>query len=145
MTMSLLRRDRGFTLIEILVVVMILAVLATLVVPRFMDRPDEARVVRAKQDIRAIVAALNMYRLDNYVYPSTDQGLKALVSRPSGQPEAPNWRPGGYLERLPLDPWGNPYQYLNPGRHGEIDVFSYGADGRPGGEGVNADIGNWMD
>ncbi len=137
-------RHRGFTIIEILVVVMIIAVLATLVVPRFLDRPDEARQVRAQQDIRAIVTALNMYRLDNFVYPSTDQGLQALVTRPGGAPEAPNWRAGGYLERLPMDPWGNPYQYLYPGRHAELDVYSYGSDGRPGGEGTAADIGNWM-
>jgi general secretion pathway protein G len=110
-----------------------------------MDNPDRARIAKAKQDIQAIRSALDLYKLDNFQYPSTDQGLQALIVRPSGTPEARNWKQGGYLERLPQDPWGNPYQYLNPGVHGEIDVFSYGADGRPGGEGINADIGSWMD
>jgi general secretion pathway protein G len=138
-------RAAGFTLIEVLVVVVILGILAAVVVPRLMDRPDEARVARAKQDIQAIVTALNLYRLDNYVYPSTQQGLEALVRRPSGLPEAPNWREGGYLDRLPRDPWGREYLYLNPGTRGEIDVYSLGADGQPGGTGVNAEIGNWGD
>ena len=133
---------RGFTLIEILVVVVILGILAAVVVPRFMDRPDEARAVRAKQDIAQIVTALNMYRLDNHAYPSTQQGLQALVTQPAG---VPNWRRGGYLDRLPRDPWGRDYLYLNPGRHGEIDVWTQGANGQPGGEGVNAEIGNWSD
>jgi general secretion pathway protein G len=137
-----LRSVRGFTLIDILVVVVILGILAAVVVPRFMDRPDEARVVRAKQDIQQIVTALNMYRLDNYSYPSTQQGLQALVSAPAG---APNWRSGGYLDRVPKDPWGRDYLYLNPGRHGDIDVWTQGANGQPGGEGVNAEIGNWTD
>lgn len=136
-------RMRGFSLIEILVVVVIIGILAAIVVPRVMDEPDRARVTKAKQDIQALVTALNMYRLDNYVYPSTDQGLEALVRQPSGQPEAPNWRPGGYLDRLPLDPWGRPYQYLHPGVHGEFDVWTFGANGMPGGEGINAEIGNW--
>jgi general secretion pathway protein G len=138
-------RAAGFTLIEVLVVVVILGILAAVVVPRLMDRPDEARVARAKQDIQAIVTALNLYRLDNHVYPSTQQGLEALVRRPSGTPEAPNWREGGYLDRLPRDPWGREYLYLNPGTRGEIDVYSLGADGQPGGTGVNAEIGNWSD
>ena len=133
---------RGFTLIEILVVVVILGILAAVVVPRVMDRPDEARAVRARADIGQIVTALNMYRLDNFAYPSTEQGLQALVQTPPG---TPNWRAGGYLDRLPIDPWGRPYLYLHPGRHGEIDVWSHGADGRPGGEGANADIGSWDD
>ena len=136
-------RMRGFSLIEILVVVVIIGILAAIVVPRVMDEPDRARVTKAKQDIQAMVTALNMYRLDNYVYPSTEQGLEALVRRPSGQPEAPNWRPGGYLDRLPVDPWGRPYQYLYPGVHGEFDVWTFGANGMPGGEGINAEIGNW--
>lgn len=136
-------KQTGFTLIEIMVVVVILGVLAALVVPKIMSRPDEARIAKVRQDIRAIEAALNLYKLDNYVYPSTDQGLEALVSPPSGNPPAPNWKAGGYLERLPKDPWGFGYNYLQPGLHGEIDIWSYGADGQPGGDGVNQDLGNW--
>lgn len=135
------RSQSGFTLIEIMVVVVILGILAGIVVPRIMDRPDSARVNAAAQDIRAIESALNLYRLDNSTYPSTDQGLEALVEEPSGQPEPHNWQ--GYLDSVPRDPWGNPYQYLYPGEHAEFDVYSLGADGKPGGEGVNADIGNW--
>ncbi len=134
---------KGFTLIEILVVVVILGILAALVVPRIMERPDEARVIAAKSDIRAIISALKLYRLDNGVYPSTDQGLGALVVRPDTGVIPRNWKQGGYLDRVPKDPWGAPYQYLNPGVNGEIDVFSLGADGAPGGEGINADIGSW--
>lgn len=134
---------KGFTLIEILVVVVILGILAALVVPRIMERPDEARVIAAKSDIRAIISALKLYRLDNSVYPSTDQGLEALVVRPDTGVIPRNWKQGGYLDRVPKDPWGAPYQYLNPGVNGEIDVFSLGADGAPGGEGINADIGSW--
>lgn len=130
----------GFTLIEVLVVVVILGILAAVVVPRVMDRPDEARVVRAQQDVQGLVTALNLYRLDNYAYPSTQDGLQALVKAPPG---ASNWRKGGYLPSLPKDPWGRDYLYLNPGQRGEIDVWTHGADGRAGGEGANADIGNW--
>ncbi len=137
------RTARGFTLIEVLVVVAILAILAAIVVPRVMDRPDEARRVAAKADIGAIVQALKLYRLDNGFYPSTDQGLAALVQRPATPPQPANWKQGGYLDRLPKDPWGGDYQYLNPGLHGEIDVFSLGADGQPGGTGTDADIGSW--
>jgi general secretion pathway protein G len=137
------RQSAGFTLIEVMVVVAILGILAALVVPRIMDRPDEARIVKARNDIRVLSNQLDLYKLDNFVYPSTDQGLEALVSPPSGQPEAPNWKSGGYLDRLPSDPWGRPYQYLQPGQHGEFDLYSLGADGRPGGEGVDAEIGNW--
>jgi general secretion pathway protein G len=133
--------SRGFTLIEILVVVVILGILAMIVVPRVMEEPGRARVVRARQDIASIVAALNIYKLDNFVYPSTAQGLEALVTKPSGQPDAPNW--SQRLDRVPKDPWGRPYQYQHPGQHGEIDVYSFGADGKPGGEGEAADIGNW--
>jgi general secretion pathway protein G len=133
----------GFTLIEIMVVVVILAILAALIVPKVMSRPDEARVVAAQQDIGALTQALKLYRLDNLRYPTTEQGLAALVARPSLAPVPANWKPGGYLERLPKDPWGNPYQYLSPGLRGEIDVFSYGADGVAGGEGIDADIGSW--
>ena len=138
------RTQQGFTLMEILIVVVILSILAIMVVPQFMDQPDKARVARAQADIQALQTALSLYKLDNFRYPSTAQGLQALVSKPSGQPEAKNWKPGGYLQQLPNDPWGNPYQYLNPGAHGEIDIYSFGADGQPGGEGVDADIGNWV-
>ena len=137
------RRMQAFTLIEVMVVVAILAVLAALIVPQVMSRPDEARVVAARQDIGALLQALKLYRLDNLRYPSTEQGLGALVERPTLPPVPPNWKPGGYLERLPRDPWGHPYQYLNPGLRGEIDVFSFGADGVAGGEGFDADIGSW--
>lgn len=133
----------GFTLIEIMVVVVILGVLAAVVVPQVMNRPDQARITRVHADLAAIEGALNTYRLDNFNYPSTEQGLDALVNRPEGQPEARNWASGGYLPRVPRDPWGNPYQYLNPGVRGEIDIWSMGADGQPGGENMNADIGNW--
>jgi general secretion pathway protein G len=136
-----LHRSRGFTLIEILVVVVILGILAAIVVPRVMEHPGEARVVRAKQDIQAIVTALNMYRLDNFSYPSTEQGLEALVTKPSGAPDAPNWHQ--HLDKVPKDPWNHPYLYLRPGAHGDIDVFTYGRDGKPGGELEDADIGNW--
>ncbi len=133
----------GFTLIEVMVVVVILGILAAIVVPKVMDRPDTARITKAKQDIRALESALNLYKLDNYLYPSTDQGLQALVQKPGGSPEPRNWKQGGYVDRLPKDPWGNDYQYLSPGIHGEVDIFTLGADARPGGEGPSADIGNW--
>jgi general secretion pathway protein G len=137
------RRSEGFTLIEVLVVVVILGILAAIIVPRIMDQPDLARVAKARQDIQALNTGLNLYKLDNFSYPSTDQGLQALVEKPQGSPQARNWKPGGYIDRLPADPWGNPYLYLNPGVHGAIDIYSQGADGVPGGEGINADIGNW--
>ena len=137
------RGARGFTLIEIMVVVVILGILAAIVVPRVMDRPDDARITKAKQDIRTLESALDLYRLDNFRYPTTDQGLEALVERPRSGPEPTQYREGGYMDRLPTDPWGNPYQYLNPGRHGDLDIFSYGADGRRGGEGIDGEIGNW--
>jgi general secretion pathway protein G len=137
------RRIRAFTLIEVMVVIAILAVLAALIVPKVMSRPDEARVVAARQDIASLLQALKLYRLDNLRYPTTEQGLAALVARPTLAPVPPNWKPGGYLERLPRDPWGNPYQYLSPGLRGEVDVFSFGADGVAGGEGFDADVGSW--
>ncbi len=137
-------RSKGFTLIELMVVLVILGVLAAVIAPKIMDRPDEARVIAAKHDIASLVQALKLYRLDNIRYPSTEQGLQALVSKPGIEPIPQNWKSGGYLEKLPKDPWGTPYVYLNPGRHGEIDVYSLGADGQPGGEDKDADIGNWM-
>jgi general secretion pathway protein G len=133
------RRAAGFTLIEIMVVIVILGVLATLVVPRIMGRPDEARGLAAKNDVRQIMNALKMYQLDNGKFPATDQGLAALVARPASG--ATNWK--GYLEKMPMDPWGKPYQYLNPGIRGDVDVFSFGADGQQGGTGNDADIGSW--
>lgn len=138
------RAQRGFTLIEMMVVIVIMGVLAALIVPKVMNRPDEARIVAAKQDIAALSQALKLYRLDNRRYPSTEQGLQALVQKPTIAPIPDNWKTGGYLERLPKDPWGAPYQYLAPGVHGEIDVFSFGADGQAGGEGNDADVGNWV-
>lgn len=133
----------GFTLMEILIVVVIISILAITVVPQFMDAPDTARISATKADIKNIETALSMYKLDNFNYPSTSQGLQALVQKPTGTPEARNWKPGGYLSKLPDDQWGTPYQYLNPGNHGVIDVYSLGADRQPGGDGINADIGNW--
>ena len=130
----------GFTLIEVMVVVVILGLLAAIIVPKVMSRPYEARVVAARADIAAITQALKLHRLDNTVYPTTEQGLKALVVRPTTQPAPINWKQGGYLDRVPKDPWGREYLYLNPGVRSEIDVFSLGADGQAGGEGINADI-----
>jgi general secretion pathway protein G len=138
-------RDRGLTLIELMVVVVILALIAVVVVPRVIDRPDQARVARARADIGALSAALNLYRLDAGVYPTTEQGLQALVQRPTRPPLPAVWADRGYIDRIPSDPWGRPYQYLSPGVRGEFDLLSYGADGRPGGSGMDADIGNWQD
>jgi len=131
----------GFTLIELMVVIMILGVLAALVVPRVMTRPDEARVVAARQDIAQVMQALKLYRLDNSRYPTTEQGLAALAVKPGSGPVPNNWK--SYLDKVPNDPRGRPYQYLNPGIRSEIDVFSFGADGQSGGTGVEADIGSW--
>ncbi len=136
-------RSLGFTLIEVMVVIVILGVLAALIVPKVMSRPDEARITAAKQDIGSIVQALKLYKLDNMRYPSTEQGLQALVKKPTSAPVPSNWKGNGYLEKLPKDPWGNAYQYLQPGLRGEIDVMSLGADGAAGGEGSDADIGSW--
>lgn len=135
------RRHGGFTLIELMVVILILGVLAALVVPRVMERPDQARATAAKQDIAQIMQALKLYRLDNGRYPTTEQGLQALVQRPQSGPAINNWKQ--YLDKMPNDPWNKPYQYMIPGAHGELDVFSLGADGQPGGTGTDADIGNW--
>ena len=137
------RGQRGFTLLEVMVVVVILGILAALVVPKIISRPDEARVIAAKQDIASLMQALKLYRLDNQRYPTTEQGLQALLTKPTAAPIPPNWKEGGYIERLPKDPWGGSYQYLYPGVQSEIDVFSYGADGAPGGEANDADIGSW--
>jgi general secretion pathway protein G len=137
------RRRRGFTLIEIMVVVVIMGILAALVVPKLMGRTDDARIIAARQDIATIMQGLKLYKLDNMRYPTTEQGLPALISKPTSGPEARGWKSGGYLDRLPKDPWGSPYQYLSPGIKGEVDVFSFGADGQPGGAGNDADIGSW--
>jgi len=128
-----------------MVVVVIMGVLAALVVPRLMGRTDDARILAAKQDIATLMQALKLYRLDNQRFPTTEQGLQALIVKPAAAPVPPNWKTGGYLERLNKDPWGNDYQYLSPGTHGEVDVFSYGADGKPGGTGIDTDIGSWME
>ncbi len=133
------RMQTGFTLIEIMVVIVILGILAAIVVPRIMDRPEQARIVKAKQDIRTLETMLQAYKLDNFQYPSTEQGLEALVKKPTGLPEAKNWKSGGYLQRLPNDPWGNPYQYLRPGQHGDFDLYSLGPDPQTSTD----DIANW--
>jgi general secretion pathway protein G len=134
---------RGFTLIEIMVVVVIMGILAALVVPKLMGRTDDARIIAARQDISTLMQAMKLYRLDNQRYPTTEQGLQALVSKPTGGPAANGWKTGGYIDKLPKDPWGNAYQFLSPGIKGEIDIFSLGADGQPSGAGNDADIGSW--
>jgi len=139
-----INKQQGFSLFEVMVVVVILGILATFIVPKLTGRTDQARVTKAFHDIQAIETALDLYKLDNSVYPTTDQGLQALVEEPTSEPVPRDWRPGGYVKRLNLDPWGSPYQYLNPGDHSEIDIFSYGSDAQAGGEGVNAEIGNWQ-
>jgi general secretion pathway protein G len=136
------RSQAGFTLIELMVVLVIIGVLAALIVPNVLDRADDARTTAARTDVNNLMQALKLYRLDNQRYPNSEQGLAALVAKPTAPPTPPNWKP--YLEKLPNDPWGRPYQYLNPGVKGEIDVMSFGADGQPGGEGKNADVGSWQ-
>ena len=134
-------RSRGFTLIELMVVLVIIGVLAALIVPNMLDRADDARVTAARTDVNNLMQALKLYKLDNLRYPTSEQGLQALVAKPTVGPTPSNWRP--YLDKLPSDPWKTPYQYANPGLKGEIDVYSFGADGVAGGEGKNADIGSW--
>lgn len=134
-------KQKGFSLIEIMVVVVILGILASIVVPKIMSRPEEARIVKAKQDILAVQNAMDLYKLDNGFYPSTEQGLQALVVKPNTSPEPRDWKQ--YLKQVPKDPWGKEYLYLNPGEHGEIDIFTYGPTGQPGGKEKNAEIGNW--
>ena len=136
------RKNRGFTLIELLVVLVIIGVLAALVVPNVLDRADEARVTAARTDVNNLMQALKLYKLDNQRYPSSEQGLEALVRKPTAGTPPPNWKP--YVDKLPSDPWKQPYQYANPGIKSEIDVYSFGADGRAGGEGNDADIGSWQ-
>ncbi len=132
-----LKNQRGFTLIEVLVVVVIMAILAAIIVPRIMSRPEQARIVKAKTDVGSIANAMDMYKLDNGFYPSQDQGIKALVHKPAGDPTPENWN--GYLKRVPTDPWGHAYHYTNPGQHGDIDIWSYGPTNKPG----KGEIGNW--
>ena len=136
------RRAQGFTLIELMVVLVIIGVLAALIVPNVLDRTDDARATAARTDVHNIMQALKLYKLDNQRFPTAEQGLQALIARPTTAPAPINWKP--YLEKLPNDPWGRPYQYLNPGVQGEVDVMSFGADGQSGGEGKNADIGSWQ-
>ena len=136
-------KQQGFTLIEIIVVVVIIGILATFVAPKFLGKTDDARIVKAKSDINSIESALDIYKLDNYTYPTTDQGLDALVTLPSSDPVPANWQEGGYVKKLRKDPWQRDYLYLSPGDRGEVDIYSLGADGVEGGEGANADIGNW--
>ncbi len=135
--------QRGFTLIEIMVVVVILGILAAIVVPRLLDEPEKARRTSAATQIRSLEEALGIFKLDNGFYPSTEQGLQALVEKPTAGRIPARYKAGGYIRKIPLDPWGQPYIYLYPGLHGELDLFSYGPDGETGGEGENADIANW--
>jgi general secretion pathway protein G len=136
------KNQRGFTLIELMVVLAIIGVLAALIVPNVLGRADDARVTAAKTDVANVMQALKLYKLDNMRFPTSEQGLQALVAKPAAEPVPGNWKP--YLDKLPSDPWGQPYQYLNPGIKGDVDVLSFGADGQPGGEGNNADIGSWQ-
>lgn len=138
------RLQRGFTLVEIMVVVVIIGILGALVVPKLMGRTGESRITAARVDISTLMQALKLYKLDNQRYPTTEQGLQSLIAKPTGGPAANGWKAGGYIDKLPKDPWGNPYQYMYPGVHGsEVDLFSLGADGQPGGAGDDSDIGSW--
>jgi general secretion pathway protein G len=140
---QLSRRQRGFTLVEIMVVVVIIGILGALVVPKLLGRTGESRVTAAKTDIASLMSALKLYKLDNQRYPTTEQGLVSLVAKPTNGPAANGWKAGGYIDKLPKDPWGNPYQYMAPGLHGEVDIFSLGGDGQPGGTGEDTDVGSW--
>ncbi|MEM1141014.1 MAG: type II secretion system major pseudopilin GspG [Pseudomonadota bacterium] len=133
----------GFSLVEILVVLVIMGLLVSIVAPTVLNQADDARIKKAQADFKAIETALKIYRLDNYVYPSTEQGLDALVTASALDPQPRNFKNGGYLSEIPVDPWGRPYLYLSPGENGEVDIYTLGADGLAGGEGQNADIGNW--
>jgi len=139
----LLRQERGFTLVEIMVVVVILGILAAIVMPKLLGRPEEARITQVKTQIRGLEQALGMFKLDNGYFPSTEQGLEALVSKPTSGRIPTRYAENAYLPKVPKDPWGSAYLYISPGVHGEYDLYSYGPDGQPGGEGQNADIGNW--
>lgn len=141
--MNKLNNSRGFTLIEVMIVVVILGILAAIIVPRIMGRPEEAKLTKAQVDIKAIEEALNLYKLDNDFYPNTEQGIEALVTKPETEPIPKKWKEGGYLPKVPSDPWGRPYQYLSPGEHGDFDLYSFGSDGEPGGEGKDADVESW--
>ena len=138
-------QQRGFSLVEILVVLVIMGLLISIVAPTVLNQADDARIKKAEADFKAIETALKIYRLDNFVYPTTEQGLEALVSASPLDPQPRNFKDGGYLSDVPLDPWGRPYLYLSPGENGEVDIYSFGADGLPGGEGQNADVGNWRE
>ena len=138
-------QQRGFSLVEILVVLVIMGLLISIVAPKVLNQADDARIKKAEADFKAIETALKIYRLDNFVYPTTEQGLEALVSASPLDPQPRNFKEGGYLSEVPLDPWGRPYLYLSPGDNGEVDIYSFGADGLPGGEGQNADVGNWRE
>ena len=136
-------REAGFSLLELMVVVVIMSILALVILPRIIDRPDQARVARVQSDLAVISSAVKLYRLDNFRYPTTEQGLRALVNRPASEPVPRNWAQNGYIDRLPKDPWGGVYQYLSPGVHGDFDIFTLGADGVAGGSDTNADLGTW--
>jgi general secretion pathway protein G len=140
---QILTNNRGFTLIEIMVVVVILGILAAIVVPRLLSRPDQARVTKAKTDIKGLESSLGLFKLDNGYFPTTEQGLRALVEKPTVGRIPTKFPDGGYVKKVPQDPWGHDYVYLSPGVHGDYDLLSYGADGEPGGDGYNADIQNW--
>lgn len=135
--------EAGFTLIELMVCLVILGIMLAIIMPKIMHRPDQARAVKAKEDIQAISSSLDMYKLDNGFYPSTAQGLKALVKKPGGDPKPDNYATGGYLRNLPKDPWHHPYHFTNPGQHGDVDIYTYGATNQPGGKGLVGEIGNW--